>query len=88
MNIFQFIQIHYLRKERDSYFSIIINTKFNNEEQERNTIGFRQYAELGDREDYSEDKLCDSGQSVPLWKVYFSRYKKAVRGIYRRTKKY
>lgn len=78
LNIFQFIQIDRIIKERNTYFNIIINSKFNNEEPERKPIGFQQFAELGNREDEPEDKLHNSRLTLPFRKIRFPRNKGPV----------
>ena len=79
LNVFQFIQIDRIINERNTYFNVIINTKFNNEgEETRQPIGFRQFAELGNREDESEDKLRNSRFPVSFRKIRFPRNKGPV----------
>lgn len=79
LNIFQFIQIKNLMNERNSYFNIIINTKFNNEgEETRQPIGFQQFASVCDREDEPEDKLRNSRFTLSFRKIRLPRNKGTV----------
>lgn len=88
LNVFQFIQIDRIIDERNTYFNIIINTKFNNEEPERKPIGFTQYQDnplcIPDTE--SSDKLSHQRQSLSIFKLSLPRHLSRMRELHKKTK--
>ena len=89
LNIFQFIQIDRIINERNTYFNVIINTKFNNEgEETRQPIGFTQYQDnplcIPDTE--SSDKLSHQRQSLSIFKLSLPGYLSRMRELHKKPK--